>query len=36
MYYGGDAVEVTMAVLLCARWYRQGRPRLVVARPEPS
>ena len=36
MYYGGDAVELILAVLLCARWYRRARPRLVVAPPEPS
>jgi putative membrane protein len=35
MYYGGDAVELTLAVLLCARWDRRARPRLVVA-PHPS
>jgi putative membrane protein len=27
MYYGGDAVEVAVVVLLCAGWYRSTRPR---------
>jgi putative membrane protein len=27
MYYGGDAVDLAMMVLLCARWYRITRPR---------
>jgi putative membrane protein len=27
MYYGGDVVDLTVAVLLCAAWYRTTRPR---------
>ncbi|WP_227497137.1 cytochrome c oxidase assembly protein [Planctomonas psychrotolerans] len=27
MYYGGDAVELAILVLLCARWYAATRPR---------
>ncbi len=27
MYYGGDAVDLALAVLVCARWYRRARPR---------
>ncbi len=27
MYYGGDAVDLALIVLLCARWYRALRPR---------
>lgn len=27
MYYGGDAVDLALIVLLCARWYRSSRPR---------
>ena len=25
MYYGGDAVDVMLMVLLCARWFRSVR-----------
>jgi len=28
MYYGGDAVDVAIMVVLGARWYRVSRPRL--------
>jgi putative membrane protein len=31
MYYGGDAVDLALAVLVCARWYRRTRPREVVS-----
>ena len=27
MYYGGDAVDLLLAVLVCARWYRSTRPQ---------
>ena len=27
MYYGGDAVEVAIMVILGWRWYQSGRPR---------
>lgn len=27
MYYGGDAVDIALGVLLCARWYRAARLR---------
>lgn len=27
MYYGGDAVDLVLIVLLCASWYRATRPR---------
>jgi putative membrane protein len=27
MYYGGDAVDLALAVLVCARWYRRSAPR---------
>lgn len=35
MYYGGDAVDLVLIVLLCASWYRATRPRerAVTARP---
>jgi len=36
MYYGGDAVDLTLAVLVCLRWYRVGRVpqfRRALARP---
>ena len=41
MYYGGDGVELVLAALLCARWYRASRPRGVApagfrASPPPS
>lgn len=36
MYYGGDLVEVTLAVLLCARWYRATRPRPAQLLAEPT
>ena len=41
MYYGGDAVDVAIMVLLCARWYRiAGRRQgvgtgLPTASPDP-
>lgn len=31
MYYGGDAVDLALAVILCARWYRAVGRRLVGA-----
>jgi putative membrane protein len=27
MYYGGDAVDLALALLVCARWYGRTRPR---------
>jgi hypothetical protein len=27
MYYGGDVVDLALAVLVCARWYRRSAPR---------
>lgn len=27
MYYGGDAVDLALAVLVCARWYARARPQ---------
>lgn len=27
MYYGGDAVDILLVVLLCAEWYRLTKPR---------
>lgn len=30
MYYGGDAVDMLLLVLLAARWYRTSRPRTEV------
>lgn len=33
MYYGGDAVDLALAVLVCARWYRRTRPREAVSGP---
>ena len=41
MYYGGDVVELVLAALLCARWYRASRPRVagpppLTASPRPS
>jgi len=32
MYYGGDAVDLALAVLVCARWYRRTRPRATSGR----
>jgi putative membrane protein len=38
MYYGGDAIDLALAVLVCARWYRSGQRQLDLeragARPE--
>ncbi|MGI3783698.1 MAG: cytochrome c oxidase assembly protein [Janthinobacterium lividum] len=38
MYYGGDTVDLLLAVLVCARWYRSGQRQLDLerarARPE--
>ncbi len=31
MYDGGDAVDLALAVLVCARWYRRSRPRADAA-----
>jgi putative membrane protein len=31
MYYGGDAVDLALAVLVCARWYRSGQRRMAAA-----
>lgn len=31
MYYGGDAVDLALVVLVCARWYRRTRPRDVLS-----
>ena len=28
MYYGGDAVDLALAVVLCERWYRAAGRRL--------
>ncbi|GAB2579345.1 hypothetical protein GCM10009593_17350 [Microlunatus antarcticus] len=36
MYYGGDAVDLALIVLLCARWYRSTRPRAHRADPTPA
>ena len=38
MYYGGDAVDVVLVVLVCARWYRSGQRQLDLerARPRPE
>ena len=33
MYYGGDAVDLLLAVLVCARWYRSGQRQLDLERP---
>ena len=33
MYYGGDAVDVLLAVLVCRRWYRSGQRQLQLERP---
>jgi len=27
MYYGGDAVDLLLVIIFCARWYRATRPR---------
>jgi len=37
MYYGGDTVDLAIAVLLCAAWYRAARPRAMgpPSRPWP-
>ena len=34
MYYGGDAVEVVVMIILCHRWYRSRRPRRGSDRPD--
>lgn len=36
MYYGGDAVELVIIVVLCRRWYRATRPRVRTAPVSPS
>ncbi|WP_010095380.1 cytochrome c oxidase assembly protein [Ornithinibacillus scapharcae] len=28
MYYGGDAVDIVLIILLCKEWYRATRPRI--------
>jgi len=33
MYYGGDAVDLALAVLVCVRWYRSGQRQLDLERP---
>nr|WP_232530738.1 cytochrome c oxidase assembly protein [Microlunatus antarcticus] len=33
MYYGGDAVDLLLAVLVCLRWYRSGQRQLDLERP---
>ena len=35
MYYGGDAVDLVLAVLVCARWYRSGQRQLDLERGRP-
>lgn len=30
MYYGGDAVDVFLIVILCAQWYKATAPRLLT------
>ncbi|WKA54308.1 cytochrome c oxidase assembly protein [Planococcus shixiaomingii] len=30
MYYGGDAIELLIIVILCAQWYKVTRPRIVA------
>lgn len=30
MYYGGDAVDVLLIVILCAQWYKATAPRLLT------
>lgn len=27
MYYGGDAVEVILIIILCSQWYKKARPK---------
>ncbi|MFW2513687.1 cytochrome c oxidase assembly protein [Demequina sp. SO4-13] len=36
MYYGGDAVDVTLIVLLLAGWYRATRPREPVRQAQSA
>ncbi|SEP60016.1 cytochrome c oxidase assembly protein [Microlunatus flavus] len=40
MYYGGDAVDLLLAVLVCLRWYRaggrSGQRQLHLERPRPG
>lgn len=31
MYYGGDAVDVLLIIILCWQWYKSERPRLSAA-----
>ncbi|WP_424348533.1 cytochrome c oxidase assembly protein [Kocuria sp. CH-021] len=33
MYYGGDAVDVTLIIVFCAQWYTATRPR---GTPQPN
>jgi putative membrane protein len=35
MYYGGDAVDLALAVLVCARWYRRAGARTMVPTRQP-
>lgn len=28
MYYGGDAIDLLLIVILCAQWYKAARPRI--------
>ena len=36
MYYGGDAVDVAIMVLLCGRWYRSSGRRIRVGAGVPT
>jgi putative membrane protein len=36
MYYGGDAVELVVLIILGSGWYRGSRPRVRESRPSPD
>lgn len=36
MYYGGDAVDLVLVILLCGQWYRAARPRPAAPAPLPG
>jgi len=36
MYYGGDVIELALAVVLCAQWYRTTGRQLTRLDPAPS
>ncbi|WP_252311539.1 cytochrome c oxidase assembly protein [Sinobaca sp. H24] len=36
MYYGGDAVDLLIIIILCSHWYHAARPRSAAAKQIPT